>query len=351
MNYTGFYEELGYPMKGNKLQELISFLNEKDLDYDQGVEFTVILRDDKGKIAATGSIEANVLKCVAVSDSYQGEGLSTKVVTRLVSQAFENGHSHLFVFTKANNTCVFRDLGFHIISKTPEAALLENKKNGISEYVNSLKSSAYDADQEDVGAIIVNCNPFTKGHLYLIEKAALDCKLLHLFVVSEDKSVFPTDVRYKLVKEGVRHLDNVLVHPTSNYLISSATFPTYFIKDEFKEGEVNTILDLTVFLDYFARILNIKKRFVGTEPYDMVTAAYNQQMKNFLNKEGIEVIEIPRYEENNQAISASRVRKLMAEGNYDEIERIVPKTTYDFLVSAEGMEIAEEIRRKIQEMN
>lgn len=343
MTYIGFYEEFGYPMKGRKLQQLKDFLKEKDLDYDEGIEFTMIIRDSVGKIAATGSLEENVLKCVGVSDDYQGQGLSTKVVTKLISQAFDNGYSHLMVFTKSDNTCVFMDLGFHMIAQTQDAALMENRKNGITDYVNSLKP---DSQEEDVGGIIVNCNPFTKGHLYLIERAARECKLLHLFVVSEDKSIFPAEVRYDLVKKGVGHLDNVLVHPTSNYLISAATFPTYFIKEKYKEGEVNTILDLTIFLEHFARTLNIKKRFVGSEPYDKVTSQYNQQMKSFLGKNGIEVIEIPRYEIKGKAVSASRVRRLMAEGNYDEIREIVPDPTYEFLISQEGLKIAEEIRKK-----
>lgn len=346
MAYTEYYEEIGFPMKGKKLEEVKEFLGKKDLDYDEGVEFTVNLRDKNRNIVASGSLEDNILKCIAVSDSHQGEGLSSKVVTRLISQAFENGHSHLFVFTKPNNTCVFRDLAFHMISKTKDAALLENKKNGISDYVNSLKPKAGAYNEDDVAAIIVNCNPFTKGHLYLIEKAAKACSLLHILVVSEDKSVFPADIRLSLVKEGLAHLDNVMVHPTSNYLISSATFPTYFIKDEFKEGQVNTILDLTIFLDYFVEILNIKKRFVGTEPYDKVTAAYNEQMKSFLGENGVEVIEVPRYEIGDQAVSASRVRRLMAQGDYETIKEIVPPTTYDFLISEKGKEIAEIIRKE-----
>lgn len=346
MGYETFYEDYGYPIKGSKLQRLKDFLLKEQLTYDEGIVFTVNLCDSKGNIAATGSLEGNVLKCIAVSELYQGEGLSAKIVTKLISQAIENGHSHLFLFTKAENTSIFNDFGFYLIAKTDDAALMENKKDGILEYVNSLKSPKYDLNSDGIGAIVVNCNPFTKGHLYLIETAAIQSRLLHLFVVSEDKSVFPYDVRYNLVKNGVKHLKNVVVHPTSDYLISSATFPTYFIKDKFKAGEINCILDLTIFYEYFTKILNIKKRFVGTEPYDNVTASYNAQMKDFLGSRGIEVIEIQRYEEGLMPISASRVRKLMTEKNYDEIRRIVPEVTYEFLTSEQGLKIAEELRKR-----
>ncbi len=341
MSYETFYEEVGFPLTGNKLKNLKEFLNIKQLSYEDDIDFTVNLCDNKNNIAATGSLEGNVLKCIAVSDLYQGEGLSAKIVTILISQAVNNGHSHLFLFTKCDNIGIFNDLGFYLIAATDDAALMENKKNGISEYVNSLKSSYLD---DNAGAIVLNCNPFTNGHLYLIEKAAEQCKLLHLFVVSEDKSIFPADVRYKLVKNGVSHLYNVVVHPTSGYLISSATFPTYFIKDKYKAGNINCLLDLTIFSEYFAKILNIKKRFVGTEPFDKVTSAYNEQMKAFLGACGIEVLEIQRYEKDNHPISASRVRKLIAEGDYEHIKKMVPEVTYDYLISEEGLKIAEKIR-------
>lgn len=346
MGYETFYEDLGYPMRGGRLKKLKNFLQKEQLDYDEGIEFTVNLCDGKGNIAATGSIERNVLKCIAVSDSYQGEGLSAKIVTTLISHGLSKGHSHLFLFTKPENIRIFHDLGFYLIVKTQDAALMENKKNGISEYVNSLKFSDYNHEATDCGAIVLNCNPLTKGHMYLIETSARQCQLLHLFVVSEDRSVFPARARYELVKSGVRHLDNVAVHPTSDYLISSATFPTYFIKDKYKADKINCILDLTIFCDYFAKILGIRKRFVGTEPYDRVTASYNIQMKEFLGGRGIDVVEIPRYEENNVPVSASMVRRLMAEENYERIKEIVPDVTYRYLTSEEGMKIAEKLRSK-----
>ena len=343
MSYDAFYEDVGFPMKGSKLQKLKDFLSKENLTYDEGIEFTVALRDSKGNIVATGSLEGNVLKCIAVSDLYQGEGLSAKIVTVLTSHALNNGYTHLFLFTKVDNTSIFKDLGFYLIAATNDVALMENKKNGISEYVNSLKSSNY-GDVDNIGAIVLNCNPFTNGHLYLIETAAKKCSLLHLFVVSEERSVFPANVRYRLVKNGVNHLNNVVVHPTSDYLISSATFPTYFIKDKYKAGDINCILDLTIFKEYFAKILNIEKRFVGNEPFDVVTASYNEQMKAFLGRHGIEVIEIPRYEVDSLPVSASRVRKLMAEGNYEQIKSLVPTVTYEYLTSEEGRKLADKLR-------
>lgn len=344
MGYETFYEEFGFPLRGSKLEKLNNFLKRENLSYDEGIEFTVNLCLSDGKIAATGSLQGNVLKCIAVADEHQGEGLAAKIVTLLTSKGFENGHSHMFLFTKTENINIFSDLGFYLIAETKDVALMENIRGGIRDFVNSIKG---EHNSDNAGAIVLNCNPFTNGHLYLVETAAKMCSILHLFVVSEDKSIFPAKDRYELVKRGVEHLNNVVVHPTSDYLISSATFPTYFIKDTYKAGDINCMLDLTIFCQHFAKPLNITRRFVGTEPFDVVTASYNIMMKKFLGGRGIEVFEIPRFEEDNVPVSASLVRKLMAEGNLDEIKKIVPSTTFEYIISGRGMKIAEKLRSRL----
>ena len=73
--------------------------------------------------------------------------------------------------------------------------------------------------------------------------------------------------------------------------------------------------------------LGITKRFVGTEPFCAVTRAYNERMKQILPKYGVEVIEIPRI----GGISASLVRKAMAEGNLELVSKIVPETTMEYI--------------------
>ena len=188
--------------------------------------------------------------------------------------------------------------------------------------------------------MVANCNPFTLGHQYLIEQAAKACDTLHLFVLSEDASLFPADVRMELVKKGTAYLPNVLVHPTSDYLISSATFPTYFLKEEQIEKGAGGQLDLVVFGQHFAPALDIRCRFVGQEPFSPITALYNKQMQEILPRFGIQVVEIPRKEEGGAAISASRVRALLVEGKLDEVRALVPDTTWEFLQSPVGQDIA-----------
>ncbi len=343
MDCGGNSYEYGYPFTGEKLNKVKAFLNENRLDYDDGILFTVNLFDHEYEIIATGSMEANILKCIAISDRYQSEGLSATVVTHLVTHAAKEGLTHLFLFTKPANKSVFSGLGFYPMVETPDILMMENKKNGLQSFVNSLYRPE---TASDIGAIVANCNPLTNGHLYLIETAARACGWLHLFILSEDKSDFSAEVRYRLVREGVSHLKNVTVHGTSDYLLSSATFPSYFIKNKAKIDEINCTLDLTLFKESFARNLNITKRFVGTEPFCPVTAKYNAQMKEFFKGTGIEVVEIPRLLAEGEGISASRVRKLMSEGDYDSIRLLVPPVTYGYILSEEGKQIAEKLKHE-----
>lgn len=327
MDNYNFYEEQGFPFKGKEKEKLIELLASNDLVYDEQIEATVNLMDQDGRIAATCSLHDNVLKCVAVSKDYQGYGLSTRVVTQVCDLAIERGKSHLFLFTKPKNKQMFLDMGFYPILETKDVLLTENSKNGIRKYVSKLEKR----DGKNIGSIVMNCNPFTNGHRYLVETASKQCDVLHLFVLSEDKSEFSADTRYELVRLGTADIQNVLLHKTSDYLISSAVFPTYFIKEKSKADDANCELDIRVFCEYFAKELGIKKRFVGTEPDCKVTNAYNAKLKELLPQYGIELIEIERKEQNSVPISASTVRRLLHQGNMADIGQLVPQTTYAYL--------------------
>jgi [citrate (pro-3S)-lyase] ligase len=318
-----------------------AFLYRRNLAFDRDVEYTIALFDEK-RIVATGSFGARVLKCIAVDEEYANMGLASRIVTGLVNEEFRRGRTHLFVYTKPENKSVFSELGFYLIAEIPnQVVLMENRKDGIKSY---LKEIVQVKGADSAAAIVVNCNPFTLGHQYLIEYAASRCLQLHLFVVWENRSSFPPEIRYKLVCEGVRHLSNVAVHQGKDYIISSATFPSYFIKEYQKQVEAHARLDLEVFARYIVPTLNIEKRFVGEEPYCKVTAAYNRIMQDFLPKHGVEVESIPRLTHNGQAVSASEVRKLIRNGNITAVRELVPETTYRFLLSPEAREIIKYIQ-------
>ena len=297
--------QFGRPLTGKKLDDYKAFLASLELDYDENVKFTVLCLDDEGAIIAGGSLDGRICKCIGVSEDHQGEGLTATVVTELRKEAFLQGEDHLFLFTKPKNRMQFLDMAFFPIAQTKDVLLMESKRNAARNYAKSL---AEEADGE-IGAIIMNANPFTAGHRYLIEKALERVSLLHVFVVSEDRSYFSFAERWKRVAEGTKDLPQVRMHETKDYLISSVTFPTYFIKEKARAEDVRCALDLTVFADVFAKEMGITVRYVGTEPLDPVTARYNEIMKEMLPPKGIEVVEVPRLTVNGEIVSATKVRE------------------------------------------
>lgn len=337
MEYFDTYPEYGYPFTGAKLEELKTFLSAQGLDYDDGIGCSIVLKDQNTRrIIASGSLHDNVLKCLAVDDSRRGDGLLSTILSWLMTEAFRRRYSHLFLFTKPENQLQFSSLGFYPITETKDVLFMENTRNGLFRYIDSLPKAPAGSV---VGSAVVNCNPFTLGHRYLVTQASKQCDVLYLFVLSEDKSAFPADVRFQLVKEGIEGLNNVILLPSSDYMISSATFPTYFIKEKGRIDEINYTLDLTIFAEHFGPGLHIAKRFVGTEPFCAVTGGYNSYMKSILPPRGIEVIELDRMEMDGIPVSASAVRALFKEGRMEEVKQLVPDTTYQFLRSEKGQEI------------
>ncbi len=206
----------------------------------------------------------------------------------------------------------------------------------MEEFIREVQDQAPSAFSEKgtIGAIVMNCNPFTLGHLFLIETASHAVDYLYVFVVEEDRSVFPFKDRIRLVREGTAHLENVYVHRSGSFIISSTTFPEYFTKEASNTIDVDVSTDLEIFGKRIAPALGITKRFVGEEPFDLVTRRYNEDMKTTLPSYGIELIEIPRktIEDQELVISATTVRKLLADKRFDELSRLVPETTLRYLM-------------------
>lgn len=311
------------------------FLKGFDINYEKDVDYTIAAFDGD-KIVGTGSAAGRVLKCFAIDETYQGMGITNAIITRLIDYQYERGESHLFIFTKPKNIKIFSDFGFSLVEETEDVALLDNKIEKLYELLKNME------DDRESGAIVINANPMTKGHLYLIETARKMTDLLHVFMVEEDGSTFPYEFRYKIVAEEVSKFDNVILHRGNDYIISKNTFPTYFYKDEKTVLKAYSELDTKIFGNYFAKALNIKKRFVGTEDKDLVTKNYNDTMKKILPQYGVELVEIPRIESGGQVISASHVRKLLKERNFEEAYKYLPEATILALKSEEGQRIINE---------
>lgn len=309
---------------------------------DANLDYTCGMYDDEMNLIATGSCFGNTLRCMAVSHTHQGEGLMNSIVSHLIEVQFSRGNTHLFLYTKCDSARFFGDLGFYEIARiNGQIVFMENKRTGFSGYLNSLEKQKESAPR--VAALVMNANPFTLRHQYLVEKAASENDILHLFIVSEDASLVPFSVRKKLVMEGTAHLKNIRYHDSGPYIISNATFPSYFQKDEQAVIESHAMLDLTVFTK-IASALGINRRYVGEEPTSLVTGIYNQIMSEKLPENGIECVIVPRKENKGAVISASTVRQALKEENWPLLAELVPETTLNYFKSPDARPVIDKIQ-------
>lgn len=321
---------------------------------------------EDGQLAACGFLAGTVLCGICVAPHAREGGLATSILSRLVLHGRQEGASHFFIFTKASEAQKFGASGFDLVAATQDAALLEQGRPNYADWLaatrDAIRGHGWKQDVADapaatglssharLGAIVMNANPFTRGHEYLARAAAAACEKLLVFVVEEDVSVFPFAVRLNLVRKGLVDVDNILVLPAGPYMVSRASFPAYFTADA-KVGSVHAALDCTIFATRIAKDLGIGLRFVGTEPLDPVTAAYNAAMAAVFEGHAIELHEIPRLQTDGQAISASKVRALfrgdVSGAAWQEMAHLLPPVTLDFLRSADSARIRQKLREHV----
>ncbi len=364
-------------------RQVETFLSANALRLESVEDYFCVLRED-GSIAAGAGLSGDLIKCVAVDSAERSRGLLAPLLSHVISYASGKGVSNLKVFTKPENEAIFTNLGFHTIASAPLAILMENG-HGLEDYLTMLGEIAVSglspglaspdrshprlvrgrgplaervggAERSEesglpepgdrlptlcAGVIVMNANPFTLGHKYLLEKAAEQVENLFVIPVKEDLSLFPYSERLEMIKSGCDGLATVL--DGSDYQISAATFPTYFLKDLSEASETQMLLDLDLFGRHIAPALGATVRFVGSEPTDQLTARYNDLMKQVLPTYGISVIEIPRLEFSEvavglrprlaAAIRASDVREALKEGSFHVAATLTPPTTWPYLVA------------------
>ena len=263
------------PSDKRRLSQIDQLLQKEGISRDGNLDYICAMEDENGEAIATGSCFGPTLRCFAVSSEHQGEGLLNEIISHLMEVQFARGNMHLFLYTKVNSAKFFGDLGFYEIARVDGILVfMENRRTGFPNYLKALEKTQKDGIS---AALVMNANPFTLGHQYLVETAAAQCDTLHLFVLSEDASLVPFTVRKKLVRDGVAHIPNVVLHDSGTYIISSATFPSYFLKDEAAVIDGHARLDLAVFTK-IAQALGVTERYVGEEPTSQVTGLYNKIM-------------------------------------------------------------------------
>ena len=280
-----------------------------------------------GQLLGCCGRRGNVIECAAVSPDARGEGVLNTLVSALYTDIRTAGYDGAFVFTKPASKKQFASLGFYPLAEVPEAVLLYSRRDGIERYIASLPAMP----GARVGAVVMNANPFTNGHRYLVERAAADCDALYVFVVEEEASRFSFADRLSLVRAGARDLKNVAVCPGGPFIISRATFPSYFLKQASDASRVHAALDATLFAMQLAPRLRITRRYVGSEPLDALTRQYNHALADILPAHGVEIHILERLASDGAPVSASRVRRLFDENRLPELRPLVPDATYQYL--------------------
>lgn len=324
------------------------FLGDNGLRLDDVDYYAALVDETTDEIVAGGGLKGGVIKCVAVADGHKGEAVANQIVSHLIAQANADGHQCVKLFTKPQNQKMFESMSFRLLAEAPKAILMETGIGGIKRYSEELESEKGKVKSEKSngklhhntpatpqpimppsGIIIMNCNPFTLGHRYLIEQAAQQVDTLYILVVREDCSMFGYDERKAMIVRGVAHINNVVVCDGSEYSISATTFPTYFLKSLSDASDTQMALDIDLYRRHIAPALGATVRFVGTEPDDPLTRRYNELMKSMLP----DVREVARLQQSGVAVSASRVRKAIVENHLALAARLVPPTTVPYIVA------------------
>lgn len=325
------FEIQSYPLTVRTNRERVTaFLAANGLRLDELDYYAVVTAVGDDQILAGGGLDKDIIKCIAVSDTLRDEGISATLVSHLMSIAMSRQYEAVKVFTKPSNQKIFESLGFHLLAEAPKAVLLENGLSGWYTYERYLKSLRREGTS---GLIVMNANPFTRGHHFLITQAARQVDTLFVIPVKEDRSEFSYAERKAMLEAGCRNIGNVIVCEGSDYSISAATFPTYFLKELDEAATTQMNLDLNLCAKRIASALGAKIRFVGSEPLDAMTQRYNELMHEILPLEGISVVEMARLSEGDRAISASAVRTALAEGKFSEAAPKVYPTTIPYLLA------------------
>ena len=352
------------PATPRQRQRIEAFLKRNALRIDDMNYYAAVL-DDDGEMIAGGGLKDDVIKCVAVDDAHKGEAIANTLVSHLILHANQEGYGCIKLFTKPKNRQLFESLSFRLLAEAPEAILMETGIGGISNTVDALKKIKEESKKykeynkeckedckecrentsylttspphhltttmQPTGCIVMNCNPFTLGHRYLVESASQMVEHLFVIVVREDRSAFSYQERKAMVTAGTADLKNVTVCDGSEYAISNTTFPTYFLKRLSDATDTQILLDLDLFHRHIAPALGAEVRFVGTEPTDELTRRYNELMMESLGKD--HVVQIPRLENGGVVVSASRVRRAMDSNSLKETAQLVPPTTLPYIIA------------------
>lgn len=321
----------GFPRPGCSgfpgAEEARALIEASGLRFETRFDDLVCLYEQE-RLVACAARDGYVLKMLAIAPSHQGTGTLGELLTRLIQSGLAAGHDTLFAFTPPQNVPTFQAMNFRLLVSHGQAALLEHGP-GLPAY---LAGHAAQVTPGRNGAVVINGNPFTLGHLHLVRHAAQRVDRLYLFVVREERSRFPFQARLRMAQEATAHLANVTVLDTSRYAVSAGTFPSYFLKRLDAQAQAQMQIDLRLFAESLAPPFHIAIRFAGEEPLCPTTAAYNQAMAEVLQEHGIELEVVARLESGGLPVSATRVRAAFQARDFKALAGLVPPATLAYLM-------------------
>lgn len=305
-------------------ERVTEFLLKFDLKFDKDITKTFYVEEDDS-IVGTISVANYIIKDLAVLDKYQGENIASSLINHVIKYFSNNSIYNYQVFSKPKYKSLFENMNFKMLVETEKLIMLEGGITDIDETLEKIKKLLEVRftpinENSDIASVVINGNPITIGHEYLVSEASLNHNIVIVFIVEEDKSEFTFIERLSMAFLAFHKFSNVYVIPSTKYIVSSLTFPNYFLKETDISEEMAKV-DALIFKKYFQKKLFIKKRYIGSESTKKMEN-YNNELKEILG-DTIKIVE--RLEIDRVRVSASAVRNLIKEGKTKEALKYIPR--------------------------
>ena len=201
----------------------------------------------------------------------------------------------------------------------------------LNEYEKYLEQFSCSSNVKTKGAVVLNANPCTLGHLYLVREALKYVDFLYVFLVEDSTGNLPYIEREIMLKEALKYNKRVKVIRGGSIMTSEIIFPEYFNRSS-KPSKVSLVLAHRCFGQVVSKRLGVTYRFFGTEPNDPLTRALNESAGEILPEYGIKPIFVKRMSIEGKYVSAKNVRTLLDAKSFSMLARLVPISTYKRLL-------------------
>ena len=223
--------------------------------------------------------------------------------------------------------------------------LIGDGKTGLESWEKKFSEEINISD--DTSLVIINANPFTFGHRYLVELASRRSSHVIVLVIQgrpesggkgnheETGIVFPFSDRLEMTGRCLSDMENITVLPSGPYLISRDDFPEGFLSDTMGKVPAHAALDAMV-ICHICNSLGIRKIFAGDEPRDEMSEIHLNALRQACLKDRIMLRVAERKRLGEKYISSSMVRQDIADGRTDEIRMLVPDTVLEYIRRLSG---------------